>query len=235
VLSGNLRSISDSLIERRVRKEITNEEYRNLIAKAAAELVKEADMSRVDPAEAWQYGEVLRAARNWEAALAVFELAVKHAKATKNEDRRVNDTLRLAHVQAHLGSVQASIETASQVLDAKPTDSAPILLAVLYEIVPAARGKDHDLALAELLEGSIQKHLRTQVDTNTVAGKDFMAARSHHVSGAYTTLAALYDQLGMTARAEGALKKAERAAKDFNGFLESELAQSGSGEGSAPR
>ncbi|MEZ0325887.1 MAG: hypothetical protein ACAH95_08265 [Fimbriimonas sp.] len=225
ILRDNLKSISDSLIQRRIKGEITGEQYRELIAKAAAELVEEMDLEHVEPGEAWQYGEVLRAARNWEVAEKLLQIAVEHAKTKKSEDRRVNDTLRLAQVQASLGKVQAGIRTASEVLDAKPSDSAPILLAVLYEIVPAARGREHDAELAELLEASIQKHLGATVETSTQEGQAFMAARQHHVSGAYVQLANLYDAAGMSSAAAEAREKARLSSSDFTEFLRAELAK----------
>jgi tetratricopeptide (TPR) repeat protein len=216
IVRKNLQSISDSLIERRLKKEIDNLQYRELLAKAATELSKEFDLQSVDPSEAWQYAEVLRAARNWEAAKPMLEIAVKHAKLAKNEDRRINDTLRLAEVLAQLGQVQESIATAKQVLDARPTDSAPILMGVFYEIAPVARGRDHDRELAELLEGAIRKHLATQVDAETEAGRNFIAARSHHVTAAYALLSELYTALNEPEKSQEAIAKAQKAVVDID-------------------
>ncbi len=225
MLSANLHSISDSLIDRRLRKEINNAQYRELIAQAAGELVKELRLSSVDPSEAWQYGEILRTARQWQGAEELLTIAVEHAAKVKNDDRWVNDTLRLAQAQAHLDKAELAIKTANKVMTAEPTASAPILLAVLYEILPAARGRGQDAALAELLHSAIQKHLRTSVDSATVPGRDFMAARSHHVSAAYMNLADLYKAVGEKQKADDAVNKAKWAATDFPSFLKAELAK----------
>jgi tetratricopeptide (TPR) repeat protein len=235
VLRKNLQAVSDALVDRRLKGEIDNNQYRELLAKAAAELVKQYDLKEVDPSEAWQYGEVLRAARNWSAAKEMLQIAVRHAKLVKNEDRRVNDTLRLAESMAHLGQVQESIVTAREVLDAKPTDSAPILMAVFYELAPVAKGRSHDAELAELLEAAIRKHLATRVNLESQPGRDFMAARSYHVRGAYALLTELYTNLGETAKARKALERMRMASQNIDLLTEQVLRESGDGWSKPPK
>lgn len=234
VLRKNLQAVSDSLIERRMKGEFDNAEYRDLLAKAATELVKEYNLKTIDPGDAWEYGEVLRAARNWSGAKEVLEIAVNDAKATRNEDRRVNDTLRLAEAMAHLGQVQESINIASEVLNARATDSAPILMAVFYEIAPVARGKSHDAELASLLEAAIDKHMATQVDVDTQAGRDFMAARAYHISAAYHLLTELYISLEDPKKAEQSKDRARRATLDIDGFSRDTRQRLGDGRTTPP-
>jgi hypothetical protein len=77
------------------------------------------------------------------------------------------------------------------VYDVPDDQSAPILPATLYEIVPAAEGKGHDKELAELLELAIRCHERTVVDIKTDDGRIFMAARRYHINKAATKAAVL--------------------------------------------
>jgi hypothetical protein len=91
-----------------------------------------------------------------------------------------------------LGQLPDAFKTARQAFNAAPEASAPILPAVLLEMVPAARGKGHDEELAELLEEAIGKHMATVVDPGTVAGVAFLAARPHHVRNAWRTIIEIY-------------------------------------------
>ncbi len=207
-LQSNLRAVSESLMERRVKREITAEQYRELVAKAAAELIDDLKIESVDEAQAWRYGEVLRTARQWKPAETMLRGAVEHAKKTKSEDRRVNDTLRLAHALAEQSKVQEAIATARETLDAKPEDSAPVLPAIFFEIAPAVRrSKEHGIDLAKLLEDAVKVHLATVVDSKSVAGKDFLAARSYHVRNALSLAHALYMEAGRQDLAKAALEK----------------------------
>lgn len=221
ILQRNLSSISDSLLAKRVKGYITTQQYKNLLAKAADELVTDMDLEHVAPADAWRYAEVLRAGRNWKAAERMLEVAVKAARAEKNEDRRINDTLRLAEVKAYMGEYDASIETANSVMDAAPADSAPILPAILYEIAPVLKGHDRDDKTAMLLESAADKHLKTVVDGSSDAGKDFIAARPFHVRKAYGLAADLYGDAGDKAGRERILERDQQATEDFEKFMRS--------------
>lgn len=207
IIRRNLRSITESLAERRAHGEFTTKRYRELVAKAASELLASVDVGSIEPSQAWEYGELLRDAQKWKEAEPVLKVAIEWAKETKNADRRVNDTLRLAVVQAHLGRIPEAIQTASLTLDATPKQSAPILMSTLLELTPVARGKGNDIELAHLLEKAIVKHTHTEVDPNTVPGRDFLAARPYHIRNAWTTIARLYHDAGKDDLAEEALRK----------------------------
>src|SRR4051812_32633679 len=60
ILRRNLRSVTETLGERYSRGEFNEDRYRQLVTKAAGELVQQIDPSDVDPGDAWQYGEVFR-------------------------------------------------------------------------------------------------------------------------------------------------------------------------------
>jgi hypothetical protein len=220
ILKRNLGTISDGLMEKRMKGSIDEQQYRDLLAKAADELVDELDLEHVDPEEAWQYAEILRAGRDWKPAKRLLVLAVKEARAVKNEDRRVNDSLRLAEAEAHLGEYEASLRDANSVMDAKPVDSAPILPAVLLEIAPVLAEHGHNLEVAKLLETAARKHLLTTVDGSTRAGKDFIMARPYHVRRAYIMAADLYERSGKPEDKERMLENVARVARDLNGLIQ---------------
>lgn len=209
VLRRQLKGTSDMLMERVTKGELSDAQFKELIAKRANELLDDLPIDKIDVARAWEYGEVLRTAERWKQAKALFKIAVDEAIKSKNENRRVNDTLHLAHVEAKLGEVPQAIKDAQFAFDAKPDASAPILPAVLLEIVPAARGKGHDPDLAKLLEKAIAKHMATIVDPTNESGAVFLMARSHHVRNAWATIIELYAKSGMDQEAREAVAKRE--------------------------
>jgi hypothetical protein len=91
---------------------------------------------------------------------------------------------------------QEAIQIAREVLNAKPQESAPILPAVLLEIVPSAEGQGVDLELAQLLVDAIKKHLSTIVDMSTDPGTMFMQARPFHVKKAKDVAIRLFEATG---------------------------------------
>lgn len=209
LLRSNYRSVTEALAERRANNKLSTEEYKALIAKAADEMLSAVDPNNVPPDQAWQYAEVLRDARQWDKAERVLTVAVKFAKETRNADRFVNDSLRLAVVRARQGKVQEAIETARTTLGASPRESAPILVAVLLELAPISRGKGQDYELAKLLVAAIGKHMATIVDPNTDAGKAFLMARPFHVRHAWYLASELYGASGHPKEADDALKKGQ--------------------------
>ena len=215
VIRRQLKGTSDMLMERVRRGEITDAEFKELIAQRANELLKDLPIEKIDPARAWEYGDVFRTAQRWEQAKQALEIAVADAEKFKNEDRRVNDILRLAHAEAMLGEVPAALKTARRAFNAAPEASAPILPAVLLEIVPAARGKGQDADLAKLLEDAIGKHMETIVDPKSEAGANFLAARPHHVRNAWRTIVELYAKSGDDETARRAIERSEKMLRSI--------------------
>lgn len=203
-LRRSLSGMSDMLMQRVKGGEISDSEFRDRMASSAAELLKDVDVKKVPAIQAWEYGQMFITAREWGKAKTLLEKAVSVAK---NEDRRVNDNLRLARVYAELGDVEKAIQVARSTFDTVDTSAAPILPATLYEIVPAAQGKGHDPELAALLEDAIACHLRTLVDPTTEPGRDFLTARPYHVHRAWEKVVRLYDSAGETAKAREAAKR----------------------------
>ncbi len=204
VLQRNLRWASEMVNDRVARQEIDDEEGRKLLAKYAEELVEKVDFKHMRETQAWQYAEIFRTAERWDLAEKALDMAVAHALKHNNDDRRVNDALRLAQAQAHLGKHELAIKTARSTFSAREQDKAPILLAVLYEIAPAARGHNLDAELARLVEDAIEQHTKVVVDAEDEAGRAFLAAKAHHLRNAWQMVIDLF-------RAAGKIDEAERA------------------------
>jgi len=208
ILARRLRATSDVLLNRVAKREISSRQYRELLALEADRLVKASSLDTVDPSTAWQYADVMRTARHWSEAERILKVAVRWATESKNEDRRVNDTLRLAQAQAQQSKVGEAIATARTAFDTAPESSAPILPATLYEIVPPAIGKGQDVELGRLLEDAARIHSRTEVDPKSEAGSAFLAARPHHLFRAYRSAAELYSRAGREDLAQAAMRQA---------------------------
>jgi tetratricopeptide (TPR) repeat protein len=207
VLQRNLKGASDSLLERKVKGEIDDRGFRDYMRTYANDLLNKVPIKDVPPKEAWRYAEVFLTAERWEDAKGLLEIAVKNAP---DEDRRINDSLRLARALAMLGEVDQAIATARTTYNAAPKDSAPVLTAVLLEIVPAGEGKDKDPELSKLLEDAIPIHQKTLVDPNTEPGRAFLAARPVHVRNAYDKVVELLVNAGKAEEAREAAKRGEK-------------------------
>ncbi len=206
-----LGCISDSLQTRLIRGEISNKEFQSLMQQAADQLLAGFNPEKIDEAKAWQIGEIMITAKHWDQAKVTLELAVQWAKQHHDEDRVVNDTLRLARVYAEMGKVPEAIKIARSVFDVKPQDGAPILYATAYEIVPAAFDKGSDVEIGKLLEDAIAIDLSVKVDTQSLPGQEFLDWRPHHVAQAWTRVVELYDHAGRTDLATEARKKMDAA------------------------
>lgn len=176
VLMRNLRWASEALNQRVLKGEITDARSRLMLSEYAASLTQHIELKRITEDLAWEYAEVFRTARQWENARIVFEIALRHPK---NEDRRVNDTLRYAQVLAQLDRVPDALVAARRVFDAAPKDRAPLIPSLIFELTPAARGKGYDVELAELIQDAIPLYEATVVDPNSEAGRDFLTAKPH--------------------------------------------------------
>jgi len=215
VMRRELQGASDMLNERAASNEIDQKQYKAIIKEAAADLLNRYHLREIPASEAWEYVEILRTAERWEEAEKYARIAVEEAKRTNNPDRLVNDALRLAQAQAALKKVDDGIATARTVFNAKSTETAPILPATLYEFVPTARGQGNDAELAKLLEDAIACHMRTIVDPNSDAGRDFLMARPAHVRNAWREVIDLYQSAGRADLAQAAAKRAQAMMDQF--------------------
>lgn len=203
VLKTNLAYLYQFLADRVGRGEITQKKADQYMAEEAGKMVAHIDIKKVPKGLVWQYADIYRTARNWKKAREAYLIAVKNAK---DEDRRINDTLRLAQCTAAEGDVPEAIRLAKSVMNAKPVDSAPILPAVYLEIVPMAEGKGHDGELADLIVQAVKKHKATVVDPKKEAGQAFLMARSYHIRKALQLAYDLYMAAGKTEKAQACLR-----------------------------
>lgn len=166
-------------LDARVRRgEIDDAKRLDLIRERANELLQTIDPKAVAPEDLWIHGDLLRSTGRYEDAAKVLARA---SKAAQSWDRRVNDTLRYASCLAQIGRVDEAIKAARTVFDAPDQETAPILPATLYELVPAAQGKGKDRELADLLQEAIKCQQRTKVDLASDEGKQFVVARRYHI------------------------------------------------------
>ncbi|MBS1716861.1 MAG: hypothetical protein JSS72_03915 [Armatimonadetes bacterium] len=202
----NLRQASDFLNDRMARGEVTDEEYKTLIAKRADELLPYLDLSQVTDQNAWEYAELFITGRKWDKAK---ELLLQATKNPVNDDRRVNDNLRLARVLCEMGDVTEGIKKARSTFNVGDIDAAPILPAVLFEIVPAGLGKGNNPELAALLIDAAHQHMRVKVDVKNEAGKAFIQAKDLLLRKAFGKATTIYQRAGEYEKAADAIKQLE--------------------------
>ena len=188
IANKRLESAEETLDYKVRTKEITDSRRNELIQELAEDLLKKVDPQTVPQSDQWRYAVLLRVTNRWPEAEAALAIAVK---AANTDDRKVNDTLKLALAEAKNNKVAEAIVTASSILGVGDADAAPILPAVLYEIVPAAQGKGHDKDLANLVGKAIECQRRVKVDPASDAGKMFMIASSQHISNAEAKISEL--------------------------------------------
>ena len=115
-----VKGASDALLAREFRGEISDAQYRTS-GQYTNGLLKTC-RSKTPTPQAWEYGEAFKTGRLWPRTERLYRIA---AKAAKNEDRRVNDTLQLANALAHLGKATEAIAEARKTFDASPEQKAP--------------------------------------------------------------------------------------------------------------
>ena len=189
LLQQNVRRVDEVLNDRVMRGQINLAEKQELLNAYISEQV--ADLVREDiPADqVWRFADVYRQMEDWQTTHELYTIAVTTAE---SEDRRVNDSLRLAEATAQLGDVQEGMDLVRSTFDVDPEGKAPILMATLYEFAPVAEGRGHDHALAVLLEEAALQHLLTIVDAESEAGRLFMQARRYHLRKAWFAIIRLY-------------------------------------------
>ena len=211
-LQKSVRMADENLTERQVKGEITAETKRTLFHDYIREKVEGVELDSIPDEQVWRYADVYRQLEDWQTTDALYTRAVASAK---DEDRRVNDTLRLAEAKAALKDVPEGIKLARSTFDAKPGGKAPILLAVLYEFAPAALGQGMDLEVAQLIEDAMQQHLLTYVDPSTEVGQRFLEARLHHISRAWEVVVGIYRASGDEAAFRAAIERADQMQRRF--------------------
>ncbi|HXH60415.1 MAG TPA: hypothetical protein VNI20_03565 [Fimbriimonadaceae bacterium] len=214
-LQANVLQVNKMLTDRQVRGEIDGVAKRQILHRYIREQLQGVDKSKIPADQAWRFGDVYRQLDDWRSTNELYMEAVKVATENKDEDRRVNDSLRLAESMAHLGDVEGGIKEVRSTFDAAPTGKAPILMATLYEFAPAALGQGRDLDIARLLEDAIDQHMHTIVDPETEAGKDFMRARHYHVRRAWEAVIRIYRMQGTDEQLRSAIEQSDEMLRKF--------------------
>lgn len=202
--------MSDLIVERRFKGLMTDQEGRAALRRYAVRLAGRIDLDKVPPADAWKAADIFRTANDWKRAKTALAIAIANAQRTRDEDRRVNDSLRFAQALANLNDVPGAIKAARSTFNTSDENAAPILPATLMEIVPSAAGKGYDMELAALLEDAIGHHRRTIVDPKSKSGKEFLTARWTHIAHAYKRAIELYEAAGRQDLARRAALRAEQ-------------------------
>jgi hypothetical protein len=211
-LQKSVRAADETLTERLVRGEIDEQTKKSLLHDFIREQIGEIDLNEIPTDQVWRYADVYRQLEDWKTTEVLYTRAVDSAK---DEDRRVNDTLRLAEVKARLGDVEKGLELVRSTFDVKPEGKAPILMAVLYEFTPAALGQGHDVEVAIVLEDAMSQHLLTVVDPESEAGLRFLEARPHHLSRAWEIVVRIYRGTGDENLFRGAIERSDSMMSRF--------------------
>ncbi|MCH7946139.1 MAG: hypothetical protein IIC73_09035 [Armatimonadetes bacterium] len=149
LLQQNVRRVDEVLTDRVMRGQISNAEKQELFRAYIREQVADLVREEIPADQVWRFADVYRQMEDWQSTYDLYTIAVTTAK---TEDRRVNDSLRLAEATAQLGDILEGMGLVRSTFDVEPEGKAPILMATLYEFAPVAQGRGHDHALALLLE-----------------------------------------------------------------------------------
>lgn len=211
-LQKDVGEVNAVLTERLLKGEIDEPRKVELLQTYIKEQLEGIDPKDVPDRQAWRFADIYRLLGDWKTTNELYERAVATAR---DEDRRVNDSLRLAETKAKLDDVEAGIKLVRSTFDANPGGKAPILMGTLYEFTPAALGKGHDREVAKLLEEAISQHLATVVDPKTDSGMAFLQARFHHIQSAWEIILRVYRQEGDEAAMRGAIERADTMMRRF--------------------
>ena len=221
VIQKLLQSASDELSVRLSHGEISDRQFHALMTQTARNYIAQAKDRNVTAQNASVWGDILVTARDWPDAEKALEVALQAEKIPSTEDyvilgQYINDTLRLARVKAELGKVPEAVKVARSAFVKYGKAKAPILPAVLYEIVPAGVGRGDDFDLAELIKDAIAQHESVIVDPNTDAGRNFLLASPHHIRRAWELAAKLYQVSGHPDQAAMATSEANRMGSSIS-------------------
>lgn len=211
-LQKNVQQVNEMLVDRVLRGELDRTQKKAIFHEYIAEQLADVDVAEIPDEQAWRYADVFRQMDDWQTTHELYVVAVANAF---DEDRRVNDTLRLAEATAQLGDVNLAIDLVRSTFNVAPEGKAPILMATLYEFVPAALENGGDMEVARLLEEAAAQHLQTVVDPNSDSGKAFILTRFHHLREAWSMIVRIYRINGDRAEMRGAINRSEKMLRMF--------------------
>lgn len=212
IMMRNLVNWRTRLDRRVARRELSPAERDKIMGAKVSEYLELITPEMATPENAWIYGDLYRDAGRWQEAYRLYDMA---RKAAATEDRKVNDSLRFARAAARLGRHEEALTAVTSTFATKPEEKAPILPAVLYEVIPAAEqgGKEPAAKYAKALEEAVKQHFATVVDAATEPGRNFLAARPIHVQKAWTKIVSLYQKAGDPSGARAALARADKVSR----------------------
>jgi tetratricopeptide (TPR) repeat protein len=211
-MMANLREARETLDMRVAKNQLTSQQRDQLMLEKTKKYLEITDKGDVTDENAWIYGDLYRDAGMWKEAFSLYDRA---RKAAKNEDRRVNDNLRFSRAAGQIGKVKDAIAAVRSTFSTPPKEKAPILPALIFEVIPSCEGKGSDLELARLLEEGISQHNATVVDAETDPGKAFLIARPAHIQRAFTKVVDLYVKAGRRDLARQAIRRADDMGRNF--------------------
>lgn len=211
IVRKNLASLYFRLEYRRLRRQITVERRDELMREEAERAIAIVRRLGVKEEEKFEYGEILRTAREWEAGAEAFRESAAYFKG-RNVDLAINSLIRQAHCYAELGEAEKAVRTARETFSAPPGNKPSILLAVYLEIAPALYRVGKTEGLPELIEGAMRQHAEAVVDVNSTAGVAFEKARRYHIVQAAIFASQIYTDRGQTAKASAVMALADQLA-----------------------
>lgn len=208
IMMRNLVNWRTKLDRKVAKRELTPDQRDTMMSEKTNEYLKLITPDLATEENAWVYGDLFRDGGRWDDAYRLYDAA---RKAAKTDDRRVNDSLRFARAAAKLKRHDEALAAVKSTFDSPAEEKAPILPAVLYEVVAAAEEdkKAPYSKYAKVLEEAIKQHLVTQVDASTDPGKAFLAAKPTHLSRAWSKVVGLYQEGGDLNSARAAIKRAD--------------------------
>lgn len=214
VIDRDLKNASDTINERVALGYLSVNQGRQILSDYARQLLGRVKVEETPVSEAWKYGQAFITAKDWNQAIAMLKVALQNPP---NEDRWVNDTLRLAHCEAEIGNVKEAIQLTKSTFRASPDWKWPILYATYLEIVPAAlkHSQGKDLELARLVESAIHQHELAWGDPKQPRYQDWLEYRQFQIRNAWGYIAQIYRKAGETKLAAQAEKLAKSQAPTF--------------------
>lgn len=216
LLRKQMKQLSELVNDKVAAKDISDADGQKILATQAGEELDRLKDIKIPQESAWEFAEVAITAKRWPAAKFLLGQALEvdnkaHQKDPSDEDRLVNDTLRLAHVQAEMGDLDAAMKTARSAFSATPHWKWPILYAVYLEIVPAAERvkPGHEVELAQLVEDAIGQHKLAQGSPDDKREAGWVAARNFHIRAAWIKAAELYQVASKPDQAARATQEAK--------------------------
>ena len=142
--------VAEVLNDRLSRGQISDGQKDEILHAYIRDQVADIDRALIPADQVWRFADVYRQMEDWEATFDLYTIAVMNAE---SEDRRVNDSLRLAEATARLGDIEEGINLVRSTFDVDPLGKAPILMATLFETPKVGRYRAASTGLYSMRKG----------------------------------------------------------------------------------